>query len=207
MHELGNVQNAAHGTRALKPPWNEMPDPTKETVTIRIADDDAAAAVIRNPLHTQDVQQDSQNTDARSSASRPTKTETLTKAIMATPESSRQIVYSDPSELVAWLRDEIKAINSFDGFMLGVYEKIEKFTTQVEFSLEQILDIEQNMAKRNSTLEIGKFSLVRIRMERVKALRSQGNLEPERVLHLLEDVVASPSTAQQVLTRIAAPPE
>lgn len=74
MHELGNVQYAAQGTQALKPPRNEMPDPTQETATITIADDDATAAVIRNPWHTQDTQQDNQYTDGLFSASWPTET-------------------------------------------------------------------------------------------------------------------------------------
>jgi len=115
MHELGNVQYAAQGTRALKPPRNEMSDPTQETATITIADDDAAAAVIRNPWDTQDTQQDKQYSDAFLSMSQPTETSPRTKAIMATSESSRGLVYSDPSKLRVKLADEIKAINSFEG--------------------------------------------------------------------------------------------
>jgi len=64
-----------------------------------------------------------------------------------------------------------------------------------------------NIAKQNSTLEIGKYSLVRIHQEQMETLRSYGSVDSERVLHLLNNDVASPSTAQQVTTQIAAPPE
>jgi hypothetical protein len=209
---------------------------------MKIADDDAAAAVIANPLHarTAGAREGDRNAGALFSLRLPMKDsmagareklaklrqlaeevassrfsaeglardmETHAEQITSDAEGSGYSVHSDVSELLAALRDEIQAINSFEGFLLGVHDKIEKFTEQAEFGLEQILDIEQNMSKRNSTLEIGKFSLVRIHMERLKALRGQGNLESERVLRLLKDDVASPGTVQQVVARIAVPPE
>lgn len=242
MYELGNVQLAAQGTRALKLPRKEPTGPTQETVTIRIAADDAAAAVIRNPLHAQtaDAQEGDLNADGlfsqhqsmkstltgvreklaklgelteeNASGSFSAKTlaldmEAQTEDISSDIENSGYSIYSNVSNSLAALREEIEAINSYDGFLLGVQEKIEKFTTQAEFELKQILDVEQSIAEQNSTLEIAKFTLRRIHMEQVKALRNPMKLDPERVLYLLKDDVASPSTTQQDVTRIAAPPE
>ena len=197
MHELGNVQYAAQGARTLKPPRNEMPDPTQKTATIKIADDDAAAAVISNPWHIQDVQQDNQYPDAVFSASRPTETELRTNAIAATSESTRFHVYSEPSKLRVKLADEIKAIDAYDGFLLGVYDKIEKFSRHTEFGLEQVLDVEQRMGELYETLELYKFTLKRIRAEALDVLQCQGNLGPQRVLHLLEETIAKLNAAGQ----------
>ena len=199
MHELGNVQYAAQGTRALKPPRKELPDLKQETVSITIADNDAAAAVICNPLQTKNVQQDGQYADAVLSASRPTETESRTKAITATSESSEYQVYSDPSKLRVKLADEIKAINSYDGFLLGVYNKIEKFSKHTQFGLEQVLDVEQHKGKFYETLELYKFTLKRIKAEALKTLRCQGNLGPQRVLHLLKDTIANQNADGQII--------
>ncbi|MFC1794251.1 hypothetical protein ACFL3Q_11760 [Planctomycetota bacterium] len=198
MHELGNVQYAAQGMRTLKPPRNETPVPTQKTA-ITIANDDAAAAVIRNPGHTQDVHQDSQYTGPLFSISQSANREAQAQGILPTSDSSTLSVYSDPSELVTWLRDEIMAINSFDGFMLGVHDKIEKFTEHTEFGLEQILDVEQSIGELHETLELGKFSLKRITAEALKVLRCQGNLGPQRVLHLLRENVSKPKTTEQFI--------
>jgi len=204
MHELGNVQHAAQDMRAFKPARHEMPDPKKETATIKIADDDAAAAVIRNPWHTQDVQQDYQHTDALFSASRPTKTESRTKAIPATSDSSRYHVYAEPSKLRVKLANEIRAINAFDGFLLGVHDKIEKFPRHSRFGLEQVLDVEQYKVKLYKALELYKFTLIRIRAEAIKALQCQGNLGPQRVLRLLKDSVSKQKTSEQAKEEQAA---
>ncbi|MFC1794250.1 hypothetical protein ACFL3Q_11755 [Planctomycetota bacterium] len=133
MHELGNVRYAAQSIGALTPPRNELPNPKRETVKTKIANDDAAAAVINpwavfNPWDTQGTQPGS--------------------------ESSKFPVYSDAGKIVEWFREEIISINSFDGFMLGVHEKIEEFTDHTEFGLDQVLDVEQNIADLHETLEI-----------------------------------------------------
>jgi hypothetical protein len=197
MHELGYVQCAAQGMRACKLPRHEMPDPKKETATIKIADDDSAAAVIRNQWHTQDIRQDNQYTDALSLANRPTKTESLTKSIKAISGSSRFHVYSDPSKLRVKLASEIRAINAFNGFLLGVHDKIEKFPRHSRFGLEQVLDVEEYKLKLYEALELYQFTLIRIRAEALKALRCQGNLGPQRVLHLLKDSISKQNTARQ----------
>ena len=196
MHELGNVQYAAQGTRALKPPRNEMPDPTKDTATIKIADHDAAVAVIRYPWQTEDVQKDNRYPDAVFSASRSTEAEPGPKAITPTSEKSRYHVYSDPGKLQVKLADEIKAINAYDGFLLGVYDKIEKFSRHTEFSLEQVLDVEQRMGELYETLELYRFTLKRIKSQALKALRCQGNLGPQRALHLLKESISKHKTSE-----------
>lgn len=204
MHELGNVQCAAQGALTFKPPRNELPNPTQETAKITIAYDDTAVALVGKLWRPQEVRQDSPNADALLSTSRPTNTNSQSNIIPLTSESASLSVYSDPSEYVAWLRDEIKAINSFDGFLLGVHEKIEEFTVQTEFGLEQILDVEQNIAELHETLELYKFSLQRITADAIKALRGQGNLGPQRVLHLLRENVSMPKTGEQAIEEQAA---
>jgi hypothetical protein len=172
MHGLGNVQRAVQGMRALKPPRNETPDLKQKTAKKTTADNEATEAVI-NSWHTQDSHSTSENT----------------------PFS----VYSEPSEYVRWLRSEIEAINSFDGFLLGVHDKIEKFEKHTQFGLEQILDVEKHNAELYESLELYKFTLRRIQADALKALRCQGNLGPQRVLHLLKETIAKENTADQVI--------
>ena len=207
MHELGNVQYTAPGQSEPNPLRNVQRGPKQETVKIKIADDDAAAAVIRNPRHTKGIQQDNQNTNGQLSASRSTETGARTKEIMAAAESSRYHIYSDPGKLRIKLTKEIKAINSFDGFMLGVHDKIDKFSRQTEFGLEQILDVEQRRTELYETLELYKFTLKRVRAEASKALRCQGNLGPQRVLRLLKKTISQQNVAGQAIEEQAAVPE
>ena len=44
-----------------------------------------------------------------------------------------------------------------------------------------------------------KFTLRRIQADALKALRCQGNLGPQRVLHLLKETIAKENTADQVI--------
>ena len=162
MHELGNVQHVVQDIRMLKPPWNEMSNPKQETVQKTIADDDIAAAAIGS---------------------------WRAQCIQPTFESLTSSVYSELGEYTKWLRSEIEAINSYDGFMLGVHDKIEEFIEHTEFGLKQVLDVEQNIVELHETLEVYKFTLTRIQAEAHKALRCQGNLGPNRVLNLLRDTI------------------
>jgi hypothetical protein len=172
-----------------------MPDPAQETTTTKIADDDAAAAVIGYPWHTQDDQQDNQYTDALFSANRPAKNHPRAKVSNTASEILKPVVYSDPSKLRVKLADEINAINSFDGFLLGVHNKIEKLPRHSRFGLAQVLDVEQYKLQFYKALELYKFTLIRIKTEAIKALQGQGNLGPQRVLHLLKDNISKPKTA------------
>jgi hypothetical protein len=58
-----------------------------------------------------------------------------------------------------------------------------------EFGLNQILDVEQRIADASAHSELAIFSLARIRENAMKALRGQGNIEPERALFLLQNDV------------------
>ena len=206
MLELGNVQHAAQGMRALKLPRNEMSDPTQETATIKIADDDASAVVIQHRFYTQDVQ-DGHPADTPFSPSIPPSKENGTKASSPTSESSPYSVYTDPGKLVSKLRKEIDAINSFDGFLIGVHDKIDKFSKNTEFSLDQVLDVEQRIAKLHEKLELSKFSLPRVKAEAFKVVRCQGNLGPMRALHLLRDNIAKLNNSKQAKGQPDSEPE
>jgi len=207
MLELGNVQHATQGARVTNPAQNEIPAPTKEAATIKIADDDAAASVIRHRFYAQDVQQDGRPADTPFSPAQPTSNETGTKAASPTSESLPYSVYSDPSKLVTKLRKEIEAINSFDGFLIGVHDKIDEFSKHTEFSLDQVLDVEQRMAELHEKLELSKFSLPRVKAEAFKVLRCQGNLGPMRALHLLRDNIAKLNNASQAKGQPDSEPE
>ncbi len=122
-----------------------------------------------------------------------------------TAESSGYPVYSDISELLATVRDEIEKINSFEGFFLGVHDKIEKFTMSAKLGLEQILDVEKNMTQQNATSEISVFSVTRVREQALKVLRCQEDLEPEKVLILLKDV-RSQGIAERLMEQADAAP-
>jgi hypothetical protein len=124
-------------------------------------------------------------------------TESQIKANPANSESPTFVVYSNPSKLRLKIADEIKAINSFDGFLLGVHEKIEKFAKKSEFSLQQVLDVEKRMAEDHETLELYRFTLKRVREEAIRALRCQENIGPQRALRLLSESIEQKMIAGQ----------
>lgn len=108
-----------------------------------------------------------------------------TEEIMKAAESSRYTIYTDVGEMLKKFRKEIEAIDSFEGFLLGVHDKIVEFTKNTEFNLNQILEMERKIAEQNENSELGKFSLSRIRQEALKALRCQANVNPNKALKLL----------------------
>ena len=112
-------------------------------------------------------------------------------------DTSTSSVYSEVSELLSRFRDEVKEIRSSDGFLIGVHEKIEQFSNQAEFKLKQVSDVANHMVDVNAALELGVFTLARIRENALKALRCQESPEPQRVLKLLEDDVNKPNAAEQ----------
>ena len=175
MHELGNVQNVVNPYAVFNPWDTQETQSTSGSSRFHIYDDAAAAAVnpwaVFNPWDAEGTQ--------------------------PTSESSKFPVYSDAGKIVEWLREEIISINSFDGFMLGVHDKIEQFSRHTQFGLEQVLDVEQNIAELHESLEIYKFTLQQIRAEALKALRCQGNLGPQRVLQFLRESISEPETVEQ----------
>lgn len=130
----------------------------------------------------------------RFSAGALAKQETNTKPAKSDDEDSRAKVYNESSKLLRDIREAIEAIRAYDGFLLGVHDKIEEFKEQTEFSAEQIQDIQKNMTELNTSLEIGIFSLIRVHGEMLKELRGQEEgLDENKALQLLKDPIKSPA--------------
>jgi len=111
----------------------------------------------------------------------------ISQAGSASPSArSRPPVYTDTGQLLATFKEELEQINSVDRFLLGVYKKIEQFSDPAEFGLDEVQDVEQHMAETNAKLELGIFSLARVREQAMRTLRSQ-DIEPGRVLLLLQN--------------------
>jgi len=87
------------------------------------------------------------------------------------------------------LKNEIEAIGDFQEFMLDVHEKIEEVTQYVQFRLDQDADVDQNIPELKNNLELGKFTVDRMREEALRALQGQAHLEHERVLNILKNSV------------------
>ena len=91
----------------------------------------------------------------------------------------------DPDTLSKKIKREIQAIVDYDGFLLGVEKKIESFTTLMAFELQDLLEVEENMAEKNMTLELAKFTLARVLQDTRKALHGQANVSPAAATVLL----------------------
>ncbi len=91
----------------------------------------------------------------------------------------------DMDTLAKKIKREIQAIMDYDGFLIGVEEKIESFTTLMAFELQDLLEVEENMAEKNMTLELAKFTLARVLQDMRKALYSQANVSPATAAALL----------------------
>ena len=94
----------------------------------------------------------------------------------------------DPDALSKKIKREIQAIMDYDGFLLGVEEKIESSTTLMEFELQDVLEVEEHMTEKNMTLELAKFSLSRVLQDIHKALQGQANVSPAAAARLLIDI-------------------
>ena len=91
----------------------------------------------------------------------------------------------DMDTLAKKIKREIQAIMDYDGFLIGVEEKIDSFTTLMAFELQDLLGVEEHMAEQNMTLELAKFSLARVLQNMRKALHSQANVSPAAAAALL----------------------
>jgi hypothetical protein len=227
MLELGNLLSAFASERAANTTEKRISSSAKPTRIRTVPDDDAAVADIRNGHRLQQAKQDGQDAHLRfmtieeimaairerlekfrelmeSIRSGRFSAYNLAEELEATARgrsgaaTPKRRVYSDVSELLAHFRDEISEIQSFHGFLLGVYEKFEQFQAPAEFDLNQVRDVEEHMAEVNSNLELGIFTLARVREKALRALRCQEDSEPERVLKLLEDDVKKPGNSVQV---------
>ena len=94
------------------------------------------------------------------------------------------------------LKKEIEAIIAFEGVLLVVNKEIDEYAKFMEFRLEQMLEVKQHMVERHMTemdealnkiLELGIYTVARMRDETVKALQGQANTDPDRALHFLKD--------------------
>ena len=237
MLELGDLLSVSGGARAAGATRSGTKNPTEPKPDRTIADDDAAAAAIRNPLYAYQTQPDAHDAERNTFLNLSTEDtlagvqkkvaefKQLAEDIRGGRFSAKHIgnnleadaedirnsadmtagyVYSDVSELLARFREEVEKIKSFDGFLLGVYEKIEKFKPPAEFDLDQVQDVMQHMADVTSKLELGVFSLAHIREKALKALRCQDEPQPERVLKLLEDEAQKPHAGQPAVADAAA---
>ena len=83
-------------------------------------------------------------------------------------------------------KEELTQTGGSDGSMLALNGTTEEINSRSEFGLGQISDVEKSMSQVNQNLEVGIFSLARVREEAMKTLRSDAP-EPERVLFLLQD--------------------
>ncbi|MBW8003250.1 MAG: hypothetical protein FVQ80_14735 [Planctomycetes bacterium] len=84
------------------------------------------------------------------------------------------------------IREAIKAIKDYDGFMIGIHDKIEEYSSQMQFQIEDILKVEEQISQLNDMLELSAFTIRRVRQDAAKALRGQANIEPEKALALLQ---------------------
>lgn len=100
-------------------------------------------------------------------------------------------LFGNSKSMAEKVKEAMEAIIGFDGFLLGVSQRIEKVTTHVQFELGAILDVVENIKEHNRNSELGIYSLSRVLEEAYKALRGQANIEPEAALQLLLDPIGS----------------
>ncbi len=99
-------------------------------------------------------------------------------------------IEADKPGLLERIKEEIKIINSYAGFLIGVKKKIENITTTMQFGLPDVVKVEEHMQQARDMLEVEVFSLRRITEEAYRALRGQANVEPDSAARLLEPVTS-----------------
>lgn len=93
----------------------------------------------------------------------------------------------EPDTVLEYVKRSIREIVDNDGFLLGVEKQLDAFSTLMAFELRDVLNVEDNIAEKNMTQEVGKFSLGRVLQDMHKALRGQANVSPEAAAALLID--------------------
>ncbi len=73
----------------------------------------------------------------------------------------------------------------FNGFLIGVEEKLESTSTLIAFELHEILKVEKHMAKTNMNLEVAKYTLARVMENMRYALHGQAHVSPAEAAALL----------------------
>ena len=94
--------------------------------------------------------------------------------------------YADTGQALTTFKTELAQTSGSGEFMLGLDDTTDEINGRSEFGFGQVGDVEKNMSEANQNLELGAFSLARVREQAMKALRSDAP-EPERVLFLLLD--------------------
>ena len=231
---VGNVANTLSGGHTLNPRQRATSEPERPTSSTAPPGGDGALAVIRNLRNPRDQQpldaQDSAGppikelvaairakleefeklleaiTTGRFSAQNLSDIlEAQAKEIRGSATSASR-VYTDVSELLSRFREEVKEIRSSDEFLIGVHDKIEQFSNQAEFKLGQVDAVGEHMIDVNENLELGIFTLARVREEALKALRCQEAPDPLRALTLLKDNTDKPNAAERATPPEAGPP-
>ena len=224
-----NISNAGYNAQVIKTTYGGNSNSIKAKATAlgnNNADDDAATAIIQNPLQTETtgIQQDAFNNGKVTFSSIIKENllklrelsaklegrlrevgdgiygfkdsgvlERLKKEIEAFNNGGvlerlrKEIEAFKDSDVLERLKKEIEAIIAFEGFLLGVHKEIDEYTNFMQFRLKQILDVEHHMAEINRVLELGIYTVARMRDDVAKALRGQANTDPDRALHFLKD--------------------
>jgi hypothetical protein len=85
------------------------------------------------------------------------------------------------------LKKEIQELLAFEETLLRVQEKIDKHTEYMQLRFEQISGDEKGRADVVDNLELGRYTVARMKDEALEALWGQANLNAERVLNFLKN--------------------
>jgi flagellin len=105
---------------------------------------------------------------------------------------------TSPDSLLKRIKAEIEAIKEFEGFLLGVRERLEDVTTSMQFELEDVMQVEGHIADFNMATELGIFTLRRVTEEAYKSLRGQVNIKSSKAVQLLSETGERLSTRQDI---------
>lgn len=230
-----NISNAGYNAQVIKTTYGGNSNSIKATALgNNNADDDAATAIIQNPLQTEPtgIQQDAFH--GKVTFSSIIKENLLKLRELATKLEGRlrnigegvdgfesngvlerlkeeieafndggvlerlrqEIKAFKGGDVLERLKKEIEAIIAFEGVLLVVNKEIDEYAKFMEFRLEQMLEVKQHMVEQHMTeidealneiLELGIYTVARMRDETVKALQGQANTDPDRALYFLKD--------------------
>ena len=91
----------------------------------------------------------------------------------------------NPDVLLEKEKGASEAIMDYSEFLLDVEKKIGSSTTQMELELGNILEVEQDPAKKDMTMELAKFTTALVLQETRHALQSQAHVTAASAVALL----------------------
>lgn len=210
MNELGRIANSVYGgAEGTYPAQYGLSDSIKARPSIRTADA-AAEATIRN-AHRAEISNARENIgNADPTATRAEMMSDFIAAVKekvaAMNELFEQIADGRFSHknLAESLQEQAEAIGSGSDALWGDVwaalwqaqsDSASPFSDSKDSTsgIDEISDVEKNIAEQNAQSELGMFSLARVREKALRALRCQEDLEPEKVLSLLKDEVTKGS--------------